>query len=169
MGTRYHSTDVARTILVFMWLLVGCGNSDSPRNNQAVLDTSPRRKETSFKIQRWNLSTRTWFYTADQVNTTLEWRFISSRDTASGILVSGGYTITWNNPTAEKVDVQVDRLLFQDRSGIPVAEFTVGDTFVINPNSGAKQFKTFNIALASLAVSNEVANLSLTGMVGYQP
>ena len=147
--------------------VIACGDDGSPTSSSPSLDTAPRQKERTYQIQRWDARTQTWDKTTDVVTVLVEWRFVSSRETATGVLVNGGYTIAWTNPTSEKVDVSVTKLLFQDASGIPVAEVVLNDAFVINPQSDRTRTGTFEIALDNLAVSSEVIDMTLFAGVGY--
>lgn len=148
---------------------LGCSGDESPTASKSALDTSARHEVTYFEIQRWNASTQIWEYTRDQVTVTLDWRFVASTETVAGVLVSGGYTIVWDNPKSEKVNVHVDKFLFQDRTQIPVTELVVNDSFDINPNSTRQRTGTFEINLANLAVSGEVTRFTMFAGVGYEP
>jgi hypothetical protein len=150
-------------------MLLGCGDKSSPTSSSDLLDTSPKQYEGTFQIQRWNTQTLIWEYTTDVVTVNSEWRFVSSRSTKSDVVVNGGYKITWDNSTIEKVNVYVEKLIFSDGNGIPVFEVPLDDNFPINPKSTVMRAGTFVIVLANIRVSWEVMMLYPWASVTYQP
>lgn len=81
--------------------------------------------------------------------------------TETGLKVTGGYTILLTNETTADLEAEVSRLVFEDTSGIQIAEHFISDRFPLEAGKALTRQGNFEIEVASIKVANSVTHMTV--------
>ncbi len=158
-----------------MWIIVvlclmafRCNNNSTEPKWE--LNTSTRTHTGMYyTIKQWNSTDQVWIETSDHAPVTIRWRFISYTKMTENYQITGGYTLDWNNPNTQTIQISITRLKFCDNSNIPMAEYDIvpADQFTLAAGSNQTRNGTFTINISNMELSDQISYMELWSSVIY--
>jgi hypothetical protein len=129
-------------MLVVMCGLLACSEDKKPTAPEPVLDINTRSREGDTYEAEPNIAVD------------LRYRLIAFDDLRNEVL--GSYELTLTSTKATTITATVGRLVFEDASGLQIAEYVFadgGDKFTVDAFSSRTREGNFTISLPSLVFS----------------
>lgn len=115
-----------------------------------------------------------WTTTWGRVNTDAKWRFLSYRQTSTGVAVSGTFSITWTNGADldlftyyharfyDRNDFKIAEYYYTGPTGIKIVNYPSPLVVAIRAGGESTTSEPFTIAVPSLATANTIEVMKLS-------